>query len=144
MTTSPYDCIVCGTHLPVTRKPWRAIEHAVGMSFVCEEHPAADVRDAVLSVECPEILDGGDPATLDAAGPPLAERVEVPGDGADAAPVVVERRDGEFGREVVVGGLERSWSRAVFGPESGPEKLRDLAAVLEGTAAWLQAGGESR
>lgn len=65
-----------------------------------------------------------------------AETVEIPDDAADAAPVAVERRDHPvWGREVTV-----TAAAALFGPEYGPEKLRDLAAVLEASAAWLEAG----
>lgn len=64
---------------------------------------------------------------------PRVERTEFPGDGADAAAVVVERHVSPHGREVVIG-------PALFGPESGPEKLRALAAALEFNAVWLESG----
>lgn len=58
---------------------------------------------------------------------------EFAGDGADAAAVVVERRESRHGREVLIGG-------ALFGAGDGPDKLRQLAAVLVFNAVWLEAG----
>lgn len=58
-TSAP--CLVCGTDLMTARRPWAMVDTAAGLLPVCDDHSAGELRDAHLSVERPEVLDGGEP-----------------------------------------------------------------------------------
>lgn len=113
-------CIACGVDLGITRESWRGIETAAGLLFACDSHPAGEIRDAVLSVERPEVLE---------PGPRIEEiRPDVPAPDAEEPATA----------------YELATLTALGNPMDEPYPIHSREALIEAFRAGFHAGRDSR